>query len=252
MCSRQVHVSDGGRGRGRDWVRWQGEGPGTPLGGQRVGERHRVRRLWWWLTSFFCKGPDGTFNFSGHISLAATWPLQCKSSCGQYLNGEHDGVSVRLCFWTLNFELLIILRSHEIVFFWFFSQLFKDVETVFSSPCFNRNRWWAVVCWLLEYGAKMPVIEGHLLEFFKNRAFVWWSCRRSCIMLSVRHRFIGRLQNYSISAPLVILEHSGNFGRWKERMLGILRVTDWWHTCRGARVRRRPAFQSWSRQLLAV
>lgn len=50
---------------------------------------------------------------------------------------------------------------------------------------------------------------------------------RECIMLSVRHKFVGRVENYSVSAPLtVLLKRSSNSGSSKARLLGIKRAID--------------------------
>lgn len=71
----------------------------------------------------------------------------------------------------------------------------------------------------------MPNIKGLLPELLIKTEL---SCKRPaegiCIML-FRHKFVGRVENYSISAPLaVLLKHSSNSGSSKERMLGITRV----------------------------
>lgn len=72
----------------------------------------------------------------------------------------------------------------------------------------------------------MLIIKGLLPELLiktqlsRNRPAV-----SVCVMLSVRHKFVGRVENYSISATLtVLLKHSSNSGNSKERMLGITRV----------------------------
>lgn len=74
----------------------------------------------------------------------------------------------------------------------------------------------------------MPIIKGLLPELFIKTEL---SCNKSvvrvCIMLSVRHKFVGSIENYSISAPLaVLMKHSSNSGSSKERLLGIKRVID--------------------------